>query len=184
MLLLGEIPTSRLLLRPFAARDADDVWALHGDPELRRYIPWPERTREESLAWLEQRRTEDRLAQEGDAVAWAVERRADGRVIGSVNAWWRSQVHRHAEIGFVVERAAHGAGYAREATAAVVDRLFEALDLHRVSSRADARNVASAALMARLGMRQEAHFREDEWFKGEWTDTVVFAVLRAEWRVA
>jgi len=35
--------------------------------------------------------------------------------------------------------------------------------------------------MARLGMRREAHLRENELFKGEWTDTVVYAVLRPEW---
>jgi RimJ/RimL family protein N-acetyltransferase len=34
----------------------------------------------------------------------------------------------------------------------------------------------------RLGMRQEAHLRENEWFKGEWTDEIVFAQLAQEWR--
>jgi aminoglycoside 6'-N-acetyltransferase len=31
-------------------------------------------------------------------------------------------------------------------------------------------------------MRQEAHFVEDEWFKGEWGDTAVYAILDREWR--
>lgn len=182
MLLVEEIPTDRLLLRPFATDDLDDVHAMQSDEPLLRYIPWILRSREESQAWILQRQAEDRLAEEGDAVAWAVERRADRRVIGSVNAWWRSVDHQSAEVGFVVERGAQGRGYAGEATAAVVDRLFAGLALHRVTGRADARNAASVGVMTALGMRQEAHHREDEWFKGEWTDTVVFAVLRSEWR--
>jgi RimJ/RimL family protein N-acetyltransferase len=35
----------------------------------------------------------------------------------------------------------------------------------------------------RLGMRQEADFRESELFKGSWGDELVFAVLATEWRM-
>jgi len=44
----------------------------------------------------------------------------------------------------------------------------------------DARNDTSARLATRVGMRQEARFRSDFWSKGEWTDTVIFAVLGSE----
>jgi RimJ/RimL family protein N-acetyltransferase len=50
-----------------------------------------------------------------------------------------------------------------------------------VCGRIDARNSASAAVLERLGMRREAHFVENEWVKGEWTDEVVYAVLASEW---
>ena len=60
---------------------------------------------------------------------------------------------------------------------------FEVAGMHRVYARCDARNVASAKVMARLGMRQEAHFRQNEWFKGEWTDELVFAILADEFSV-
>jgi RimJ/RimL family protein N-acetyltransferase len=33
-------------------------------------------------------------------------------------------------------------------------------------------------------MSKEAHFREDLWFKGEWADTGVYAILDREWRSA
>ncbi len=180
-LTVGTIETPRLLVRAFRAEDLDDVHALQSDPEVIRYLPWPLRTREESQEWLDARIAADTLAADDDAVAYAVERREDGRVIGSITLFLRSVEHRQGEIGFVVERAAQGQGYAAEATAAVLDHAFPALDLHRVVGRADARNASSATLMTRLGMRQEAHFRESEWFKGEWGDLVVYAVLRAEW---
>jgi len=35
--------------------------------------------------------------------------------------------------------------------------------------------------MRRLGMRQEAHLRHNEWFKGEWGDELIFAILAEEW---
>ena len=59
---------------------------------------------------------------------------------------------------------------------------FDDLGAHRVMGRLDARNTASARVLGRLGMRLEAHLVEDEWFKGEWSSTLVYAILDREWR--
>ncbi|HTX83597.1 MAG TPA: GNAT family protein [Streptosporangiaceae bacterium] len=45
----------------------------------------------------------------------------------------------------------------------------------------DTRNTASARLVTRVGMRQEAHLVENERFKGEWTDELDFGLLASEW---
>jgi len=44
----------------------------------------------------------------------------------------------------------------------------------------DARNVASARLCERLGLRQEAHLRQNWWSEGEWTDTLIYALLASD----
>jgi RimJ/RimL family protein N-acetyltransferase len=33
----------------------------------------------------------------------------------------------------------------------------------------------------KLGMRREAHFAHDEFFKGEWADQLIYAILDEEW---
>jgi aminoglycoside 6'-N-acetyltransferase len=53
-----------------------------------------------------------------------------------------------------------------------------------VLARLDPRNDASAALCRRLGMREEGYFAQDTWFKGEWGDTSIFAILAHEWEAA
>jgi aminoglycoside 6'-N-acetyltransferase len=35
--------------------------------------------------------------------------------------------------------------------------------------------------MERLGMRREAHYRQNFWFKGNWTDEYLYAILQHEW---
>jgi RimJ/RimL family protein N-acetyltransferase len=75
-----------------------------------------------------------------------------------------------------------GHGYVTEACRALLALAFDGLDLHRVVGRVDARNEKSAAVLRRLGMRQEAVLVENEWFKGEWTTELDFAILAAEWR--
>ena len=58
---------------------------------------------------------------------------------------------------------------------------FRSLDIHRVFGRCDARNLPSARLMERLGMRREAHFRHHAMFKGQWDEELVYAILEHEW---
>ena len=53
--------------------------------------------------------------------------------------------------------------------------------MHRVVAELDPRNTPSIRLCRRLGMREEAHFVQDLWFKGAWADTGVFAMLESEW---
>lgn len=175
------IETERLLLRPFRESDLDDLHAMRSLPEVLRYLYGDVRSRQEAGDLLAKRMMQTSVAGEGDCLALAVERREDGRVIGDVSLWLRSAEHRQGEIGFVFHPAAQGLGFAREAATAVLGVAFGELGLHRVFGRADARNEASATLMRRLGMRQEAHLRENEMFKGAWGDELVFAVLEREW---
>jgi RimJ/RimL family protein N-acetyltransferase len=74
-----------------------------------------------------------------------------------------------------------GNGYATEASRALLDLAFGPLDWHRVVARIEARNTASAAVLERLGMRREAYLRENEWFKGGWSNEADYAVLASEW---
>jgi RimJ/RimL family protein N-acetyltransferase len=164
------IATDRLLLRPFTANDLDDLYAIQSGPEVVRYLRWDVRSRDEVRAVLL-------------SLAIVLPGAAGTRTgaIGEVSLWWHSREHRQGEIGFVLHPAFHGHGYAAEAARAVLSCAFGAAGLHRVYGRADARNAASAALMRRLGMRQEAHFIHNEVFKGEWGDELVFAILESEW---
>src|SRR5690606_7276538 len=105
-----------------------------------------------------------------------------GALVGDVNLVWTSREHRQGEIGFVLHPAHHGLGFASEAGAVMLRLGFEGLGLHRIVGRCDGRNLASARVMEKLGMRREAHFRENEIVKGEWSDEIVYAMLSTEWR--
>ena len=102
------------------------------------------------------------------------------------------------------ERPAHHA-WPRPGGLAAIDRHINALaggdaenvrSLHRIGvtrRERDRRNSVGVSkrlqklkngtrrFSARLGMRQEAYFVQNEIFKGEWGDEVVFAILAHEW---
>jgi RimJ/RimL family protein N-acetyltransferase len=168
-----ELTTERLVLRPFRPDDdLDDAYAYMSDPDVVRYLYWEVRTRDEVRAFL---------AERGSHVL-AVELAADGRVIGEVLLRRADDEHRQGELGYVLNPAYQGKGYAAEAARAMLRAGFEDFGLHRIMARLDSRNKPSAALLERLGMRLEGHFVHDELFKGEWSDTLVYAMLADEWR--
>jgi RimJ/RimL family protein N-acetyltransferase len=175
------IETERLSLRPLVYEDFDDAHAYYSRPDVARYLYWQARDREESLEVLARYAGLTELEEEGDGLVLGVVPREVGRVVGQVNLQWRSREHRQGEIGFVFHPDHHGRGYAGEAAREMLRIGFEDLLLHRISGRCDARNLASARLMERLGMRREAHLVENELIKGEWTDELVYAMLEQEW---
>lgn len=176
------IRTGRLLLRAFEPADLDALHDFRGRPDVARYLLAPAQTRAQTAAMLERRIAHPSWEKPGDGVGAAVVR--DGELIGDVSLEWESAEHAMAEIGFVFRPDSGGRGYATEAARAFIDMGFPALGLHRVVGRCDACNDASARVLRRLGMRQEAHFVRNEWIQGEWTDELVFAVLVEEWRAA
>jgi RimJ/RimL family protein N-acetyltransferase len=175
------IRTERLLLRPLTPDDLEDVYAYSSLEEVCRYIPYEPRSREDTRKFLEDtNRTRSTLENEGQVLAVAMELPGSG-VVGDVVLFWRSREHRAGEIGWVQSPAHSGRGYATEAARALLRLAFDGLGLHRVVARVDLRNEPSARMCRRLGMRQEAHLVENEWFKGEWSSELDFAILDREW---
>ncbi|MGH3761257.1 GNAT family N-acetyltransferase [Actinophytocola sp.] len=175
------IVTDRLILRPFTEDDFEAMYAYQSLPEVARYLYWGPRDRAATAEALKLRMSMTVLEREGDSLVLAVLLRETGELVGDVNLAWQSEAHQQGEFGFVFDPAHHGRGYAAEAAVEMLRLGFEGIGLHRIIGRCDGRNEASAKLMAKLGMRREAHFVRNEIVKGEWTDEVVYAMLADEW---
>lgn len=175
------LATDRLILRPLRDDDAEDVYRYQRLPEVLRYIPWAEWSKQDAFAHTRKRAAWRRLAADGDGVILAMvlpqTSPEAGRVIGDVMLRVDRVEDATLEIGWVLHPAFQGLGLAREAAAAVLSFAFAELGAHRVVANLDARNEASARLCERLGMRREATFIANWWADGEWTDTAVYATL-------
>jgi RimJ/RimL family protein N-acetyltransferase len=174
--------TARLTLRTMTEADIDDVHAYQSRADVCRYLPFEPRSRDEVAEKVAS--YAEAIALNGDDDFWqlAIERVEDpDRVIGDVYFTIRSAANASAEIGWTLHPDHAGRGYMTEAAGAVLQIAFGNIGLHRVVAQLDRRNEASVALCTRLGMRKEANFIEDLWFKGEWSDTAVYAILDREW---
>ena len=176
--------TDRLLLRP--VDPVGDVAAIHSyrsREDVCRYVPFEPGSPDQMAERLaDPERTRSVIDAEGQVLALVVERRDTGEVVGDLVLFWHSARDGHAEVGYVVHPDQAGQGVATEACTALLGLAFDGLRAHRVTARIDERNAASAAVARRLGMRLEACFLDGEWFKGEWSTLLVFAMLQREWR--
>lgn len=171
--------TERLVLRPFHPDDAVDVLAYRRRPDVCRYIPSDPLDESTVADFIAFRQNSVQLVADGDRIMLAVE--LAGQVIGDVLIRIDRLGDGQAEIGWVLSPDFQGHGYATEAARKLTDLSFGELGMQRVWAQLDARNAPSARVCERLGLRHEAHLRQDMWLKGEWTDAAVYAVLRAEW---
>jgi RimJ/RimL family protein N-acetyltransferase len=179
----GPLLTERLVLRVMTRDDVDDIYTYQSREDVCRYLPFEPRTREEVVEKVAKFSSALTLASDNDFWQLAIERAdAPGQVIGDLYFSLRSTVNQTAEIGWTLHPEHSGNGYMTEAARTMLGIAFADLRLHRVMANIDPRNHSSAALCKRLGMREEAYFVEDMWFKGEWGDTGIYAILAREFR--
>lgn len=178
------ITTPRLTLRPFERGDLDDLAQILGDASVNRYLYTEPRDRDESLVVLERRLGNDSDVIDANLLPVAVTLRDSPRLIGDFMLFWKENEHRQGEIGGSLHPDFHGQGYAREIYLVLIELAFSTYGLHRVVGRCDARNAASIRSLEKAGLHREAHFIENEFVKGEWTDEVVLAIRASEWGVS
>ena len=111
----------------------------------------------------------------------ALVERATATMVGDCGLHCRQDDPRQMEVGITLAPSHQRRGYATEALSHLLGFVFGTLRKHRVSAVTDAENSAAASLFGRLGFRQEAHFVEHRWLKGNWGSEFVFALLRREW---
>lgn len=183
-MLVPDLPlrTDRLVLRAFTADDLDVLYAYRSRPDVTRYLYHGPYDRAAAVAAIERMRVRTALREQGDVLNLALVLPETGELIGDVLLIWTSAEHRQGEIGYVLHPDHAGHGYVTEAAREMLRLGFDGLGLHRIVGRLDARNTASARVLERLGMRREAHLRENEFVKGEWADEMVYALLAREWR--
>lgn len=172
--------TDHLVLRPMTSGDASALAAYRSDPVQARYQSWETPYSVDSARALIAQMCVVPFGQPGVWFQVAIE--TGGRLIGDVAVRVDGDDPRLAEVGFTLAADAQGRGFATEALRTVMSLLFTEHGVHRISADCDTRNHRSVALLERVGMRREAHHRQSAWWKGEWTDEYVYAMLTEEWR--
>jgi ribosomal-protein-alanine N-acetyltransferase len=148
--LLPIIETERLQLRAFELSDADDIVA-NMTPSVTRWLAsWPSPlTRDEAVARIERSRAAMR---DGVHAFYALARRADARVIGSVGAGLVAENPRRMEISYHLAEDCHGKGFMREATQVVIPMLWRIRPAEVMEAGAQLGNEASFKVMRSIGL--------------------------------
>lgn len=150
------IETDRLILRRYVIEDADAMyknWA--SDSEVTKFLTWqPHSSVDVSRSIIE-----DWLKEYSDEkyYHWAIVLKDNGNEpIGGISAVQMNEDISMVHIGYCLGRAWWRRGIMSEALKAVMDFMFDTVEVNRVESRHDPMNPNSGKVMQKCGMNTRA----------------------------
>jgi RimJ/RimL family protein N-acetyltransferase len=177
---LPTIEAPRVRLRWLVAGDVDALFDVFSDRVMMRYWSSPAMT-EHSEAEALLARIHQQFA-EKFGFQWGIERKDDGRLLGTCTLFHLDTRNMRAELGYCLASAYWKNGYMTEALTALIDHAFGPMKLRRLEADIDPRNENSMRILGKLGFSQEGLLRERWNVNGEIQDTAFLGLLAREWR--
>jgi RimJ/RimL family protein N-acetyltransferase len=177
------IETERLILRKFKESDVDNFFNYRTNPQVVLYQSegWVNYKYEQAVEFVKKQMN----SEPGIRDTWfqiAVELKDTGIIIGDLAIHTLAEDINQVEIGFSLNPIYQNKGFGIEAVKCLLGYIFNVLNMHRVIAITDVRNKPSIKLLEKVGMRKEGHFIKNIWYKGEYTDEYLFALLNEEWQ--
>jgi RimJ/RimL family protein N-acetyltransferase len=165
----------KIVLREFTLDDTDGALAVVGDERVTTWLSFDRRGREQTAAMIAgaiQRSGEEPRNEYYLAVV-----RSDA-VIGFARLGLSGV--QAAKLGYAIAADHQGHGYATDAVRTLVTFGFGSLKLHRITAAIGPDNLASIAVINRLGFVIEGRLRDHVFTNGAWRDSVLYSLLARE----
>lgn len=169
------LETKRLILRRVSTDDINEIFALRSNPETMKYIPRPLVTNEEE-ALAHFKMIDDKI-ETNEGINWAITLKGNNTMIGLIGHYRIKPEHYRAEIGYMILPEFHGKGIAPEAIKSVVNYGFDTMQLHSIEAVIDPNNQASEKVLQKCGFVKEGHFKENEYYNGQFIDSVIYSLV-------
>jgi RimJ/RimL family protein N-acetyltransferase len=111
-----------------------------------------------------------------------IEKKDGTKIGGMVHFNMLAPYGKMLEIGYALLPSERGKGYCTEAARIMVDYLFLSKDIACIQATTDVGNVASQRVLEKAGFQKEGMMRKRFFINGEWRDTVLFSILRDDWK--
>jgi RimJ/RimL family protein N-acetyltransferase len=165
-------------LREFRRDDLEDYLAIVGDDRVTTWLSFDSRDRSAARTALDNIVGRVQQADRPDYLL-AVTRLDDNRMIGFARLGPTGVQAAH--LGYAIAADHWGHGYATDACRTMLAYAFETLGLHRVSAAIGPDNLASIAVVKRLGFSYEGRIRHHVFTNGAWRDSLLYSLLTDEW---
>lgn len=181
-----QIDTGRLILRPFLAEDAEDLFLYLHKPSVNCFSDMQLNTLEEAKEAVKER------MEDTSGLYLAIVLKENNKVIGEIFSHPEStDPTNESEDTFspcwMLNADYRGKGYMYEAVCAYFDLLFNEKGARRIYIYTEDYNIACQKLSEKLGMRKEGLFKEFVSFVKDsegmpiYENTYQYALLKKEW---
>jgi RimJ/RimL family protein N-acetyltransferase len=172
-----QLRTERLVLRAHVTSDVPALFAMLADAETMPFWSTPPHTDDSGARGM----AAERATGEDGSVRFAVERRADGVLLGTCSLFLLDRQSRRGEVGYLLGAHHRGRGCMHEALLALLDHGFTAPNVSRVEADVHPGDAASLRVLERLGFTVGGLLRERSIVNPEVSDSVVLGLLAREW---
>lgn len=174
------LESERLHFRRLTDADAPEIFALRSNPEIMKYIPRPLATTiEDALAHI---KLINEKIDENIDINWAVTEKGNDKCIGLMGFYRTQPENFRTELGYMISPEHKGKGYVTEAVKTLLDFAFNTLNFHSIEAVIDSRHIASERVLQKNGFEKEAHFKENFFYNNEFTDTVIYSLLKRNFK--
>lgn len=176
---LPKLESERLLLRRVAYSDRMDIYTYAHLPEVAEYLKWEPHTSEyESLEFIN---IVMELYNKELPSVWAIEYKADKKMIGTIGFLNWDEENRSAEVGFVLSPIYWNKGIMTESLKMVMKFAFDEMNLNRFQAKCEPENKPSAKVMEKAGLTYEGTIRQELYIKDRFRDYKHYSILRSEY---
>jgi RimJ/RimL family protein N-acetyltransferase len=178
------ILTERLRLEPVTPANADVLWRVLQEPDLRDYQDLPDIDRGQFARAVSERPARLEPGATG-RFEWLVRLAGDGdSALGWLSLRIADRTRSTAEIGYSIVREHRGAGYATEAVGALIADGFNIAQLARIRAYCVPGNVSSRAVLHRIGFEDDGILPHGATVQGQPVDVIAFSLERERWKKA
>jgi [ribosomal protein S5]-alanine N-acetyltransferase len=173
------LESERILLRRLSIDDLDDVFEYGSDPGVTPFVIFEtHKTKDDSLFFIKFASDE---FEKRKSIIWAIELKAENKMIGTIDLRNYNSVHQCGEIGYVIGREYWSKGLVTEAMKAVIHYGFDELQLNRIEAHCEHENTGSWRVMEKCGMKYEGTLREKIFLKNRLRSMKMYSILKSEW---
>ncbi|PAX51540.1 GNAT family N-acetyltransferase [Brunnivagina elsteri] len=175
-----QLETKNLILREIKVSDTEAVFNFFSDQDVLKYYDAEPFTNIERARKLINNWNDRFLTRKG--IRWGIAKKDENIIIGTCGYRFWGKPLFCAEIGYELTKAYWREGIMSEALAAIIEFAFENTELNRIEATVMLENIASMALLEKLGFIEEGVLREFGFWKDEFHNLKIFSLLKRDYK--
>ncbi len=178
MNILHQMPGEKICFKALDISDVQEIHNFASDKEVSRFIGW-RLMNNLSETW---QHVEDMLKRESAGTHYyaSVVDKTSNAIIGTAMIFNFDKEARHAEIGYVLDKAFWGRGYGTEVVELLKKFAFDALELHKLHARVVEANTGSYRILEKNGFVLEGCLKDYYFIEGSYYNGLFYGCIQSE----
>jgi ribosomal-protein-alanine N-acetyltransferase len=172
------IISEHLILRLLVPEDKETLFELYSNEESSRLDDWiPMKDSIEAKNMINE---SHRKFDSKSEIRYGIEEVSSGKLVGSCGIFAIDEWNRKCMVYYQIHHNEWNKGYASGAVKMLIDYIFNKLNCNRIEAYITPGNVGSIKALEKNGFVNEGLHREMEYYKGQFWDGIIMAMLKSD----